>query len=60
MGRSKVGRNGARVNKRVVALVEEDLEKRYDKLLKAISEDRSTHIRGRMWQEVEAYELWEK
>ena len=60
MGRSKIGKGGSRVDKRIVVLVEKDLEERYDKMLEALDEDRSTHIRGGMWKEVEAYDRWSK
>jgi len=56
MGRSKVGKNGQSVNKRIVVLIERDLEERYDRMLEAIGEDRSTHIRNSMWFELELYE----
>ena len=60
MGRSKVGKNGQSVNKRIVVLIERDLEERYDKMLEEIGKDRSTHIRDNMWKEVEAYDRWSK
>lgn len=60
MGRSKIGKDGACVNKRIVVLVERDLEARYDRMLDKLFEDRSTHIRGSMWKEVEAYERGSK
>ena len=60
MGRSKIGKNNQSVNKRIVVLVERDLEARYDRMLDELFEDRSTHIRGEMWKEVEAYEYGER
>jgi len=60
MPREATGRNGENIDKRVVALVEEDLATRYAKMLRETGDTISAHIRNIMWAEIEAYELKSK
>lgn len=60
MPRKTKGRNGQAIDKRIVLLVEADLESGYAEMMANIKENQSEHIRNTMWTELELYRAAKK